>query len=467
MIESSANVKKVSVYYLVGTLFNKGISFITVPIFTRLLSTYDYGIVNTYNSWIGILSVIMGLAIYMGIRAAFVDYPEKIDEFMSVCTTFTLLFSSIISALAIIVYYAIRPSFSFNLLCFCLIQGTCDALIQNYLMYLMMDVRYKQRTVIMVLPSLISTCLSITVITILLSDNRYWGRIVPNVFVNFVLAVIIVILIYTKNHKLYSKEYLTYALKISAPLVIHGFALNVLSQSDRTMITWLADANQTGIYSLIYNFSMIATVLITSLEGVWVPWFTKKMMGNETDAINMQAHRYINIMTVAISEVILLGPEAVRVMASQSYWEGIKIIPPIVISNFIVFSYTMFVNVEHFYKKTLYISINTFIAAIINILLNYLFIPLYGYTAAAYTTLASYIVSLLLHMIYAKRLNKNLFRFTLFKIPVLVLTVVTAFFYILQDYWFLRWIIAATIISVELYQERNTISNIVVKKSKN
>ena len=89
--------KKASLFYLIGNLFNKGFAFLTVPIFTRILSTSDYGIVTTYNSWIAILAMVMGMALHMGIRAAFIDYSEKIDKFMSSMMTFTLINGGLIS----------------------------------------------------------------------------------------------------------------------------------------------------------------------------------------------------------------------------------------------------------------------------------------------------------------------------------------------------------------------------------
>lgn len=58
-----------------------------------------------------------------------------------------------------------------------------------------------------------------------------------------------------------------------------------------------------------------------------------------------------------------------------------------------IFAYSLYVNIEHYYKKTPYITVNTIIAAASNIVLNFIFIPRYGYIAAAYTTLASYFIS--------------------------------------------------------------------------
>ena len=56
--------------YLIGNIFNKGIAFLTVPIFMRILSTVDYGLVTTYNSWEGILAMILGFALHMAVRMA-------------------------------------------------------------------------------------------------------------------------------------------------------------------------------------------------------------------------------------------------------------------------------------------------------------------------------------------------------------------------------------------------------------
>lgn len=78
----------------------------------------------------------------------------------------------------------------------------------------------------------------------------------------------------------------------------------------------LADASQTGIYSLIYNFSMIATVITTSLDGVWVPWFTKKMNNKGYREINKVAVDYVNLMTYAMCCLIMVAPEVVKILAS-------------------------------------------------------------------------------------------------------------------------------------------------------
>ena len=298
--------KKASAFYLIGSLFNKGFAFLTVPIFTRILSTTDYGIVTTYNSWISILSMVMGFAIHMGIRAAFIDYKEKIDDFVSVTTTFTLLCGGVMCLFIGGGAYLLRINVDLTLIVLCLLQGLATALVQNYSMYLMMQYRYKFRTALMILPNLLSVGASVFAILFVVKTDLYMGRIVPTALINAAFGLITVALVYARSHVLYNREYLKYGLAISMPLVLHGIALNILSQSDRTMITWLADASQTGVYSLIYNFSMIATVITTSLDGVWVPWFTERLKNREIKSINDLAVDYINLMTYAMVGVMLV-----------------------------------------------------------------------------------------------------------------------------------------------------------------
>lgn len=460
---SKIDMKKAGGYYLFGNLFNKGFAFITVPIFSRILSTSDYGIVTTYNSWISILSMIMGFAIYMGIRAAFVDYRDRINDFLSVSTTFTISMGLIVSLFVIGGLKLVKIDVSITLVYLCLLQGIAAAIIQNYSMYLMMQYRYKFRTALMVLPNLISVMVSIVAVLFITKQKPYMGRIVPTSLIYVVFGFIIVCLIYKKSKVLINTEYLKYGLSISAPLVLHGIALNILSQSDRTMITVLADASQTGIYSLIYNFSMIATVITTSLDGIWIPWFTEKLKNNQVSEINTKVKDYIMIMTYAMIGVILVGPEVVKLLASQKYWEGIRIIPPIVLANYVIFAYTLYVNIEHFYKKTLYITINTVIAAGINIVLNLILIPKYGCVAAAYTTLISYIISFILHANYAKKLVRDLYPFTYFIGSSIIIIVSVVVFYLFMNTVLIRWGLLLLMLLTIGIKERRKIKELLLK----
>lgn len=452
-----SEIKKASIYYLIGNLFNKGIAFLTVPIFTRILSTSDYGIVNTYNSWIAIVSMIIGFALHMAIRAAFIDYRDKIDDFMSVTVTFVLYTGGVSSLFVLVGAYFSRSNLTLTLVLLCLLQGIASALIQDYSIYLMMQYRYKFRTVLMILPNLMSVLLSIFAIKYVVEKNAYLGRIVPTALVTTIFGIMVCLLVYAKSRKLYNKEYIQYGIAISAPLILHGVALNILSQSDRSMITFLADASQTGVYSLIHNLGLIATVLTTSLEGIWVPWFMGKMKIRDLESINLVAKNYVELMTCAMFSVILVGPEIVKILAPEKYWDGISIIPLIVLSNYFIFLYTLYVNVEHYYKRTKYISFNTLVAAGTNLVLNYILIPIYGYKGAAATTVISYVLAFVMHSKYSKKLEKDLYPLKSFTFPLIKIICGTISFYLFIDNILIRWGLCVINLIIVSYCNRSII----------
>jgi O-antigen/teichoic acid export membrane protein len=460
------NYKRASAYYMIGTLFNKGMSFLTVPIFTRVLSTSDYGIINTYNSWIAIVAMIIGLAMHMGIRSAFVDYYEKIDSINSVTSTFVLLHGLALCPLILMLICILKINISYGLVLLCVFQSIAAALVENYTMFLMMKLRYKFRTLLMVLPNLISVILSLITILYILEADFYMGRIIPTAAVSIFFGLLVLILVYQKNNILFNQSYLKYILAISLPLVLHGIALNVLSQSDRTMIIWLVDSSKSGIYSVVYNLGMISLVITAALDGIWIPWFIDKMKKRDYLSINVVAKDYVNLISDIMVALMLVGPEILKILAAKEYWEGIIIIPPIVLSNFIVYLYTLYVNVEHYHKKTLAITLNTIIAALANVVLNLLLIPIFGYTAAAYTTLASYIISLFLHFLRAKKLNKELLCFACFKSSIMHIVLTVLIFYLLLDKMLIRWAIVIVYMLIMAIMKRNRI-RLYLKKQTN
>lgn len=457
--------KKASSLYLIGNIFNKGIVFLAVPVFTRILSTSDYGIITTYNSWINIISMLLGFALHMAIRSSFADYRERVDEYLTTVILFTILSSVGITCIVCSIAVLMRISIPVLLILLCLIQGMSAAIIEDYSYYLMMRFKYKFRTIIMVVPNLLSVCVSIIAILFICNSDFYLGRIIPTALITIVFGIVLTVLSIKKSGFTIDRKFLKHGLKISTPLILHGVALNILSQSDRTMITWLAGASQTGIYSLIYNFSMIATVITTSLDGVWVPWFTKKMKSREIKDINRMAMDYVEIMTYIMCCLIMVAPEVVKILASKPYWEGINIVPPIVLSNYVIFIYTMYVNIEHFHKKTLRISMYTLIAAVTNIILNFIFIPGYGYVAASITTIVSYIVALILHASYAKEIEKEIYPIKMFRSSLLHIICFTIGFYLLLDQVIIRWLVMILYIGIIILKDKKRILELFSKKN--
>lgn len=458
-MDESKKYKKASFCYLIGNFFNKGLAFLTIPIFTRLLSTTDYGIINTYSSWAGILSMIVGFAMHMSIRNAFVDYKDDTESYLSTIIKFTLLSSLGFMLIFYAVVKILRINISLSLVFICLFHSVASSIIEDVSCYFMMKYNYIKRTILMILPNLISVCVAIFLISYILKKDLYLGKIIPEALTIIIFAIILSVC-YTK--KGFNTAYIKHALKISVPLILHGAALNILSNSDRIMITWLADASQSGIYSIVYSFGMITYAITVSIDGIWIPWFTNKMKEKSYDEINYITKDYIKLITYIMCVLIIVSPEILKILASKSYWEGIKLIPIIIVANFLFFAYNIYSNLEHYYKKSNQITALTILAAVLNLVLNYIFIPKFGYVAAAFTTTISYFVIFILHSIYSKTLNSNVFSIKMFILPIIEIFIFCALFYLLTDLPIARWIIAIIYFCTVAFIQRDKIMTVLL-----
>lgn len=422
--------------YLFGNIFNKAIAFITVPIFTRLLSAQEYGIVNTYTSWVNLLAVIVGLSLGNSIRNAYVDMKEELGKYISSIYTLALVnFGIVCSIVIIFLNHIALPN---ELVWFCLAESIGNFAINAILFKFIMEEEAKKRTILMVCPNLIGAILSIILIT-MMKDNRYYGRIVATCLVNVSFGLAIILYYLMKYRTFYNKKYWAYALPITIPLVLHGISCNVLGTSDRTIITYYCGASQTGIYSLIYNLSMVAGVVTSSAESLWIPRMTRSLQKKDYKEFNGELKIYIYAVLFAFCGLLTIAHELVLFLGGQEYLAGMNMVFPIVASSFLMFIYGIYVNIEYYYKKTRMIAIATFAAAGLNVGLNYLFVPKYGAVAAAYTTLVSYFVSFLLHSINAKNIDKEAAPYKMLIIPVVIISIAGVITKMTDEQIILRW----------------------------
>ena len=403
--------------------------------------------------------MIVGFAMHMSIRNAFVDYKDDTESYLSTIIKFTLL-----SSLGfMLIFYAVVKIFKINislsLVFICLFHSVASSIIEDVSCYFMMKYNYIKRTILMILPNLISVCVAIFLISYILKKDLYLGKIIPEALTIIIFAIILSVC-YTK--KGFNTAYIKHALKISVPLILHGAALNILSNSDRIMITWLADASQAGIYSLVYSLGMVTYAITVSIDGIWIPWFTNKMKEKSYDEINYITKDYIKLITYIMCGLIIVSPEILKILASKSYWEGIKLIPIIIVANFLFFAYNIYSNLEHYYKKSNQITALTILAAVLNLVLNYIFIPKFGYVAAAFTTAISYFVIFILHSIYSKTLNSNVFSIKMFILPIIEIFIFCALFYLLTDLPIVRWIIAIIYFCTVAFIQRDKIMTVLL-----
>lgn len=453
---------KASIYYLIGNLFNKGIVFLTIPIFTRMLSTSEYGIVNTYLSWVPILSLILGLSLTNTIRNAYVDFKEDIENYINSILSLSILSSIICSLIILLVSKYFFVKIDLILVIMCLIQAYMTFIYNTIDVKYMMSMDYVKKTKLLVIPNIIIVLLSIVMIKSIKTD-RHLARIGAYVIVMSVVGVYYLFKYLLNRRTKTNKFYWKYGLKLSLPLIFHGLSINILSTSDRSMLTAFVGTSESGIYSLVYSLSMMINVVTISLENVWIPWFTNKMKQRDRKTINKYSEYYIQLVLIIMLIMLVISPEILTIMAPKEYWEGKKLMPPLIFSSFLLFLYTLNVNTEYFYGSTKVMATSTVVAATSNLVLNFIFIPKYGYMAAACTTLISYVISFLMHYKISHKLDDKLFPRILFIKPIIILICFITFFYLTLNTPIVRLGVSFIIFMLYIIANKKNIKKLLIK----
>jgi len=217
------------------------------------------------------------------------------------------------------------------------------------------------------------------------------------------LRLVLLALYILKKGKCFSnKKFWKYALAFNIPLIPHYLSGILLASSDRIMIQKLINFETAGIYGIAYQLSLVVQGVFTGINSALIPYTYKNLSKNEKEPIR----NYVNIMLVVVFFVCVLvslfGPEIIMILATKDYYSAMYVIPPVVLGLYFSFVASLFGNIEFYFKKTKFVTFATCVGAIINIILNLIFIPKYGFISAGYTTLIGYFVIMILHYLYLK-----------------------------------------------------------------
>lgn len=393
--------------YTVGNMLVKGITFLTIPVFTSLMSTESYGLFNTFNSYMSILAIFVGLALHASIKNAKYDFPGKLGSYTSSSALLILICAGVFGVIALVFGGPIGKfiSYATPLLILMVIESLGNSLLSLYNCVLAIDFRYKEYLALSLAYSVGSVGLSILLIkTSFSADDSYVGRILGSVIPLALISLYILLRSFITAPPKNNRAYWKYGLAISLPLIPHGLSQILLNQCDRIMIREMVGESEAGLYSLAYNVATLFFVLITSADTAWTPWFYERMNEGDEAGIRKNTATYTALMSMVSILIFLGGPFLVTVMGGQNYYESRFLIIPLIYSMFFSFLYTMPVAVEYYHKKTKLVAAATIASALLNIVLNYFCIRAFGYEAAAYTTVVCHLLYFVFHMFFAYRI---------------------------------------------------------------
>lgn len=463
---------KASIWYTICNFLQKGISFIVVPIYVRLLTTAEYGEWSVFQSWRDILIIFASLNLYAGVYTkTIVDNKDDRDRYTSsmqglgtLISLFLLIFYFFTHnwcnrrigletqyMLLLFLYFIVYPAFSF--------WGTRQRV----------EYKYKPMVIVTVIVSILTPTVSILLLQN--TNLRTNALILGYLIVQCAVGLVFYIYHFWKGKCFFHKGYWQFATKFNIPLIPHYLSLIVLSQSDRIMIKHYCGDSDAGIYSFAYQIASAINVLISAINGSRVPWTYEQLKDKVYDRLKKITNALVLMMAGIVLFVALISPEIISILGTSDYQVAVYVIPVVTLGVFYTFVYDLYASIEFYYGATKYVMFASVIGAVLNIVLNAIFIQIFGFIAAAYTTLVCYLIFMLMHYLFSKKVlrdqkvsdpvydNKTVFFLSG------VITLVGLGCMITFPYTFIRVVLIVALIGICIWK-RNTIRKMIISIKK-
>lgn len=402
-------VKIVFWFTLVG-FFSKGISLISTPIFTRVLSTSEYGKFSVFSSYFTIVSVIATMnlhltAVYNALTRHESSKEKVISSFQSVslCTslvicTIAFIFKEHISDLMNLSQTVVSTMF----IGFIFVEPY-----QLWLVYKRYQFEYKKPIIFTAVISVLTPIISLVAIYLAYS-NKGEARILAYLAVNtFLPGFICYFANYKKSKTFYDANLWRYAVLFAVPLIPHYLSETLLNQTDKIMINAYFGSSEAGIYNIAFTAASFIQILTSAINSAYIPWQFQKIKAKEYKILGNVSYSILLFLAVLISLVTLFAPEIVYILAGENYIGAVGLIPTLGASVFFNYMYQLYARIEMYCEKKSYTIIATFSATVLNIVLNMVFMPSYGYNFAGVSTLISHIVFCIVHFYFYRRVCRE------------------------------------------------------------
>ena len=411
--------------YGLATVLPRMLSFLLVPLYTAVMAPGLYGEVSLIFVWFAIFNVILAF----GMETAFFRFYSKEANKESVLST-SLLSVGSSTLIFLIAAFAMRESLA-NLLNIEL------RYIGYFILILCLDafviipfakLRAEEQPGVYAIIKIANVCTNIgfnlffllVLPKLALSDTEgIWNALyVPDYEVSYILisnltASAITLLILSPNYFRLQRGFNTALfkrmLRYSLPVMVAGIAFTINEVFDKYLLTELLPPeiakSEMGTYAACYRLTMFMTLFATAFRLGIEPFFFSHSQSDNPKKAYAQITNYFVVLGSVILLMVVVFADVLKVLfiRDEAYWEAMAIVPIVLLANFCLGIYH---NLSVWYKvtdRTRFGAIISAIGAALTITINFMFIPLYGYQASAWATLAAYGTMMLLSYVLGRK----------------------------------------------------------------
>lgn len=390
-------LKKSSAYFGAQILM-QGLGIISFPVLTYFLSTAEYGITSVFSTYTTLLCVLFTLNISGAIgRYQYEEVSDKTSFNGSVLLAGSLII--LVMGLPFLLFPKVignwlnlPPDIIPWIVIFCFFYNI-------WIIYEQLQIALgKTKKYVVLQISLHYLKFIIAVGLLVLALNKpYASKIIGEILATILIACIILYRIQNQWEWSLQRKHLLYAISFGTPYLLTSLSGNLLHSFDQWYINVENGNHDAGLYAFAYKIGLLIFYLSIAILNGGYPVFSNWMNEKNMQAVHAQIISMSKMLAGGVLVLIAFGTEFGNFLSMRKeYIPGLILVPPIV-TGYYFYGICQFENRSMvFLKKNWDLSVIMIVTTIINVILNFQFIPKYGYTAAAYTTLCSYIIMYLL-----------------------------------------------------------------------
>jgi O-antigen/teichoic acid export membrane protein len=374
-------------------------SFFLLPIITKTLGTYDYGLWAQINITVSLISPLALMGLSMGfVRFLSSETETKIIKEAVYSILFFVTVSGLLASLLLYIFAEPLATFGFKdpeatyfiqAGSFLILLNVIESVSLIYFRVFRQIKRFSYLT-------LFETFAKLFFILVLLKMGYgLLGVIAATLLVQGLIFLISLLTIISQigffiPRFTYMKDYLQFSLPLTPTALIRW----VTESSDRYLVTYFLGLGSVGVYSAACSIGNLIQLLVSPLQLILLPEISKLFDENKIDKVRTyMSHslRYFLLITIpAVFGISALAKPLLGVFTTQDFLSGWFVIPIIAFSGLLAGIFQIFVNIMFLVKETKSITYINIVAAASNVLLNLLLIPSIGIGGAALSTLISY-----------------------------------------------------------------------------
>ena len=390
---------KSAIWFAICQFLQKGINLISIPFITRLLPTEEYGIINTFLSWEAVFLIIISVSSSKSIMNICVK-NDNYDKVLSSVFGFNIICLIIISVLIKLLNRYIMLIFGLkaNLLVFLIICSFFQNMITCRNTRLQYEYKYKEVIVVTIVYTLLNSLGGLAVIYFIsrTADAKLFVQMISLSLVGTILFF----RTYHASHELFDINIWKYVVTFCVPLLPHYFSETILASSDRIMINNMCSSSDVAIYSVAYSIGSLIGMVTSAINSSFMSYQYHKIKERDYKELARNTNYIITFVAICMGFILLFRKEIVYIFGGDKYADSIGLIAPICLGTFFNYIFQLFARVQEYFEQKHTIVIASVLCALLNIALNLIFINIYGYRAAAYTTFACYFIFCILHYLF-------------------------------------------------------------------